>query len=203
MAYYAYVRCSTNLQDTESQRFAVMEYCNAKRILIDEWITETASGSIHFRKRLLGTLVDKVQPGDWIICPELSRIGRSVYATMEVLSLLMTKKVHVHCIKENLDIGDDLNSSILSFAFGISSQIERNLISQRTRESMQKMKSEGRVLGRPVGSLGKSRLDDKRDLVIDFLSRGVSKSSICKITGVTAPTLDSFLITRNIKVEKK
>ena len=203
MAYYAYIRVSTNLQDTDSQRFEVMKYCDTKKITITEWVSETASGSIHFKKRLLGALIEKVQASDWVICPELSRISRSIYATMEILSILMQKKVHVHCIKENMDIGDDLNSSILAFAFGVSSQIERNLISQRTRESMQKMKAEGRKLGRPKGVNGKSRLDEKRDLIVDFLSKGVSKSSICKITGVTAPTLDSFLITRKIKVEKK
>ena len=203
MSYYAYIRCSTNLQDTESQRFAVMEYCNSKRILIDEWVTETVSGSVHFKKRLLGELINKVQPNDWIICPELSRIGRSVYSTMEVLSILMNKKVHIHCIKENLDIGDDLNSSILSFAFGISSQIERNLISQRTKDAMQKMKSEGRTLGRPKGSYSSSKLDVHKEMIIDLLSKGVSLSSICKITSVTAPTLYSFIKTRNIKVDKK
>ena len=115
----------------------------------------------------------------------------------------MQKKVHVHCIKENLDIGDDLNSSILSFAFGISSQVEKVLISQRTKEALAKLKADGRTLGRPIGSYGKSKLDEKKDLIIDFLSKGVSKSSICKITGVTAPTLDSFIKTRNIKIHKK
>ena len=190
---YAYIRVSTDKQTLENQMFEIENYCNSRNIVIDKWVKETVSGSITFRKRTLGSLLRKVTLNDIIVCSELSRLGRSIFMIMDVLSLCMRKGCRVYTIKENYTLGDNIESKVLAFAFGLSAEIERNLISQRTREALQRIKSEGRKLGRPKGSMGKkNKLTGMENIIMGYLP-DYSKKEICRKIGVSTSTLYRFL----------
>ena len=149
---YGYIRVSTDKQTVENQRFEITNFCNKEHLNIDGWIEETISGCKNYDKRKLGNLLNKVQKNDLIICAELSRLGRNLFMIMEILNVCMNKECKVWTIKDNYRLGDDIQSKVLAFAFGLSAEIERNLISQRTKEALARKKAEGVQIGRIKGS---------------------------------------------------
>ena len=193
---YGYIRVSSDKQTVENQRFEINNFCLKENLHIDGWIEETISGTRAYNKRQLGVLLKKVQKDDLIICAELSRLGRSLFMIMEILSLCMKKECKVWTIKDNYRLGDDIQSKVLAFAFGLSAEIERNLISQRTKEALARKKAEGVVLGRPKGrktSPQKHKLHGKEVLIDELLKQDVSKRQIAKICKVDRNTLARFL----------
>ena len=162
---------------------------------------ETISGTKSYDKRQLGRLLNKVRKDDLIICAELSRLGRNLFMIMEILNICMTKECRVWTIKDNYRLGDDIQSKVLAFAFGLSAEIERNLISQRTKEALARRKAEGVVLGRPKGrknSPDKYKLSGKETLIKELLSVNVSKRKIARICKVDRNTLARFIKERFI-----
>lgn len=193
---YGYIRVSSDKQTVENQRFEINNFCLKEDLHIDGWIEETISGTRAYNKRQLGVLLKKVQKDDLIICAELSRLGRSLFMIMEILSLCMKKECKVWTIKDNYRLGDDIQSKVLAFAFGLSAEIERNLISQRTKEALARKKAEGVVLGRPKGrktSPQKHKLHGKEVLIDELIKQDVSKRQIAKICKVDRNTLARFL----------
>lgn len=148
---YGYIRVSSDKQTVENQRFEINNFCGRRQIAVEDWIEETISGTKNYDKRQLGRLLKRVRKDDIIICSELSRLGRNLFMTMEILNICMTKECRVWTIKDNYRLGDDIQSKVLAFAFGLSAEIERNLISQRTKEALARKKAEGVILGRPKG----------------------------------------------------
>ncbi len=148
---YGYIRVSSDKQTVENQRFEIEQFCLREGMSVDGWIEETVSGTKPYSKRQLGKLLKHVGAGDMIICSELSRLGRSLYMIMEILSYCMRRGCVVWTIKDGYRLGDDIQSKVLAFAFGLSAEIERNLISQRTREALARIKAEGKHIGRPKG----------------------------------------------------
>ena len=162
---------------------------------------ETISGTKSYDKRQLGRLLNKVRKDDLIICAELSRLGRNLFMIMEKLNICMTKECRVWTIKDNYRLGDDIQSKVLAFAFGLSAEIERNLISQRTKEALARKKAEGVILGRPKGrknSPDKYKLSGKETLIKELLSVNVSKRKIARICKVDRNTLARFIKERFI-----
>lgn len=193
---YGYIRVSSDRQTVENQRFEIRNFCRREGLSIDGWIEETISGTKSYSKRQLGVLLKRVQKDDLIICAELSRLGRNLFMIMEILNICMTKECRVWTIKDNYRLGEDIQSKVLAFAFGLSAEIERNLISQRTKEALARKKSEGVVLGRPKGrktAPEKHKLYKKRNLINELLSIGMSKNKIAKICKVDRNTLARFL----------
>lgn len=193
---YGYIRVSSDKQTVENQRFEINKFCKRDGSHIDGWIEETISGTKSYNKRELGKLLKKVQKDDIIICSELSRLGRNLFMIMEILNICMTKECKVWTIKDNYRLGDDIQSKVLAFAFGLSAEIERNLISQRTKEALARKKAEGVVLGRPKGRLSdpeKYKLYSKTALIQELLKVGTSKRKIAKICKVDRNTLDRFI----------
>lgn len=187
---------SSDKQTVENQRFEINKFCSRENIQIDGWIEETISGTKSYTKRQLGNLLKKIKKDDLIICAELSRLGRNLFMIMEILNICMLKEAKVWTIKDNYRLGDDIQSKVLAFAFGLSAEIERNLISQRTKEALTRKKAEGVVLGRPKGktnSYGKYKLSSKKKQIQRLMSEGVSKRRIAKICKVDRSTLDRFL----------
>lgn len=171
---YAYIRVSTVQQDTEKQKFEIFNLAHSKSIKIDEFVEEKVSGSKHYKERLLGNLIQNLKKEDVILITELSRFGRSLLEIMEIMSQIMQNDVKVYVAKGNIEIGKNIQSKVLAFAFGLAAEIERELISSRTKESLSKLKSEGKILGRPKGSLSKSKLDGKEKEIDYYLSKQIS-----------------------------
>lgn len=201
---YGYIRVSSDKQTVENQRFEISNFCERENMNIDGWIEETISGTKSYNKRELGRLLNKVQKDDLIICAELSRLGRNLFMIMEILNICMTKECRVWTIKDNYRLGEDIQSKVLAFAFGLSAEIERNLISQRTKEALARKKANGIVLGRPKGkrtSPEKHKLFPKKTLIIGLLKEKISKRQIAKICKVNRNTLARY-IAEVIEVEK-
>jgi DNA invertase Pin-like site-specific DNA recombinase len=192
---YGYIRVSTDHQTVENQRFEINRFCEKNAIHVDDWIEETISGSKNYTKRQLGRLLRKVHKDDIIICTELSRLGRSLFMIMEILNLCMSRECRVWTIKDNYRLGDDIQSKVLAFAFGLSAEIERNLISQRTKEALARKKTEGVRLGRPVGSKSRQstyKLYKKDYLIRKLLSEGHSFRKIALILHVNKETVRKY-----------
>lgn len=193
---YGYIRVSSDKQTVENQRFEINNFCEKQNLTINDWIEETISGTKNYSKRQLGQLLRKVSKDDIIICSELSRLGRNLFMIMEILNVCMTKECRVWTIKDNYRLGEDIQSKVLAFAFGLSAEIERNLISQRTKEALARKKAEGVVLGRPVGRKTdetKYKLYSKKNLISELLKAGVSRRKIAKICKADRNTLCRFI----------
>lgn len=193
---YGYIRVSSDKQTVENQRFEILRFCERQGIAIDGWIEETISGTKDWSVRRLGKLLKKVRNGDLIICSELSRLGRNLFMIMEILNICMMRGCRVWTIKDNYRLGDDIPSKVLAFAFGLSAEIERNLISQRTKEALARKKSEGVTLGRPTGSvnaLERLKLYHKKDYIMSMLDSGKSYRRIASDCHVDRKTLMRFL----------
>lgn len=193
---YGYIRVSSDQQTVENQRFEINNFCAKERMSIDGWIEETISGTKNYNSRQLGKLLKMTTKGDLIICAELSRLGRNLFMIMEILNICMNKECRVWTIKDNYRLGDDIQSKVLAFAFGLSAEIERNLISQRTKEALARKKAEGVILGRPKGIKSrpeKYKLFGKQKLITELLLADVSKRKIAEICKVDRNTLARFL----------
>lgn len=193
---YAYVRVSTDKQTLENQEFEIKKYCEQENIKIDQWITETISGTRDYEKRKLGKLLKRLKAGDMIISSEISRLGRNLLQIMTILNICMKKEVQVLTIKDNYHLGADIQSKVLAFAFGLAAEIERNLISQRTKEALTRIKASGRKLGRQFGCKNKKHiLDGKEKEINSLIEKGVTKTRIAKIMGVSSKTIYNFMRT--------
>lgn len=196
---YGYIRVSTDKQTVENQRFEILEFAKRNSIVLDSWIEETVSGTIRPENRALGKLLDSIQKDDLIICSELSRLGRSLFMIMSILNKLMEKGARIWTIKDGYRLGDDIQSKVLAFAFGLSAEIERNLISQRTKEALERKKAEGQKLGRPKGSTTEtSKLDGAEIGATIMLMQGISVNQMAKLYGVHRNTVKKFIATKRL-----
>ncbi|NLI41857.1 MAG: master DNA invertase Mpi family serine-type recombinase [Caldisericales bacterium] len=200
---FGYIRVSSDKQTVENQRYEIHKFAQKENIQIDNWIEETISGTKNYDKRALGKLLKEVGKDDLIICAELSRLGRNMFMIMEILNICMTKECKVWTIKDSYRLGQDIQSKVLAFAFGLSAEIERNLISQRTKEALARKKTEGVVLGRPKGRKSAHlKLSGKENQIRELLMHGTSKSEIARILKVNRMTVASF-IRLNISLDDK
>lgn len=191
---YGYIRVSSDKQTVENQRFVINRFCSDNGMAIDGWIEETISGTKSYNKRELGKLLKRVQKDDLIICAELSRLGRNLFMIMEILNICMTKECRVWTIKDNYRLGEDIQSKVLAFAFGLSAEIERNLISQRTKEALARKKAEGAKLGRAEGSRNQThKLDGCEKRIQIMIAKGYKKAKIAKSLRVHRCTLYRYL----------
>ena len=203
---YGYIRVSSDKQTVENQRFEINKFCEKQNLVINDWIEETISGTKNYTKRQLGNLLKKVKKNDIIICSELSRLGRNLFMIMEILNICMTKECRVWTIKDNYRLGDDIQSKVLAFAFGLSAEIERNLISQRTKEALARLKSEGKSLGRSKGRRNNTLnvvCVSKHEYILKQLSKGVSIPQIAKRIKVARGTLYRYLAYTGIREPTK
>jgi DNA invertase Pin-like site-specific DNA recombinase len=193
---YGYIRVSSDKQTVENQRFEINSFCEKEKLIIDGWIEETISGTKSYNKRELGKLLKKIKKDDLIICAELSRLGRNLFMIMEILNICMNKECKVWTIKDSYRLGDDIQSKVLAFAFGLSAEIERNLISQRTKEALARKKAEGIVLGRTKGVRCRlnPKCESKHKWIVEELEKRVPKEKIAETLNVSVSTLYRYLI---------
>jgi DNA invertase Pin-like site-specific DNA recombinase len=199
---YGYVRISSKKQDTDKQGYELLRYAFDKKLELTDIIYETVSGRKSYKKRKLGTVINKLAKDDSIVVTELSRFGRSLLEIMEILNVIMKKEAKIFVTKGNLELGENIQSKVLAFAFGLASEIERELISSRTKEALAKLKAEGKHIGRPKGSLSKSKLDGKQEEIYYYLRKGISITSICKLMDISPSAFYNFCRSRKIDLKR-
>ena len=199
---YGYIRVSTDRQTVANQRYEISSFCQKEHLVVDGWIQETISGTKRADERELGRLLALVNKGDLIVCAELSRLGRSLFMIMDILNTCMQKECRVWTIKEGYRLGEDIQSKVLAFAFGLSAEIERQLISERTREALARKRAEGTALGRKKGSHNMHYiLDRKAETIYGMLEKGCSREKIAKACGVSKGTVIRWLKRNGISAE--
>ena len=191
---YGYIRTSTDKQNNENQRFEIEQFANNNNLKIDQWIEETISSKKDLEERKLGKLLKKIKQDDIIIATELSRLGRNLLQVMSILHHCMNIGCQVWTLKDNYRLGADIQSKVLAFAFGLSAEIERTMISQRTKRCLDRLRAEGKHIGRKKGSKNKNtKLSGKDDLIKTLLSQNISKTQIAKMLKVDYTTLYKYL----------
>ena len=202
---YAYLRVSTGKQDGQNQRVGVDALATARGLHIDEYIDdEGVSGTVEPEKRELGKLLGKLKRGDVLLASEISRLGRSLFMIFRILEYCMNNGVTIMTAKDGYTLGNDIQSKVMAFAFGLSAEIERNLISQRTKEALTRKVNEGVVLGRPKGrktSPSKHKLFQKDEIICELLICGISQRKTAKLLHVDRNTLANFMQKSEIILE--
>ena len=194
MTNYGYIRVSTDKQTTENQRFEIMRFSETHSITIDKWIEESISAGCDLKKRKLWRLMKKLKRGDLIITSEISRLGRNLLQVMSILNFCLNNDTRIWTVKDSFRLGDDIQSKVLAFAFGLSAEIERNLISQRTKEALLRKKSEGIILGRPKGRKSNIlKLSNHDKKIREFVAAKMSKTQIAKKLGVHRSTVSNYI----------
>ena len=190
---YGYIRVSSDKQTVENQRFEIRQFCEKNNMVVEKWIEETISGTKIPEKRRLGILLNDICADDLIICSELSRLGRNLFMIMSILSRCLDIGAKIWTIKDGYRLGNDIQSKVLAFAFGLSAEIERDLISQRTKEALARCKAEGKKLGRPFGMTVRLKLSGHEDEIRLMLSQGFTKAAIGRRFGTSRDTVRFFI----------
>jgi DNA invertase Pin-like site-specific DNA recombinase len=197
---YGYIRVSTDKQTTENQRFEILKYADEKQLHVDRWIEETISATKKLSDRKLGALIERMREDDILIVTELSRLGRSILEVMSILHTLMEKDVKVFTTKERYELGNNISSKVLAFAFSLSAEIERSMISSRTKEALARKRHEGKRLGRPKGTLSSvTKLTGKDDLIREYLEKRIPQSVMARLLGVSRLTVRHYIRTRKLQ----
>jgi DNA invertase Pin-like site-specific DNA recombinase len=200
MKTLAYLRVSKDTQDVKNQKLAILEFAQREKIEIHHFIELSVSSRKSTKERKIDQLLEQLSLGDTLIVSELSRMGRSVGEIITTVDKLFKKNIRFMAIKEGIRLNGEqsLQTKVMITMFSLFAEIERELISMRTKEALAKAKAEGKKLGRPKGALGKSKLDSRKEEVEKLLNLKVSKASIAKITGVDRSTLYNFIKSRGI-----
>ena len=194
MAVFGYIRVSSAKQNCDHQHYEIQQFAEHNNINVDKWIEETISSRKPLNKRKLGQLLNELQDGDILIAAAISRLGRSMMEVMRILETCLNKNCEVWTIKEHYRLGNDIQSKVMAFAFGLSAEIERNLISQRTKASLESIKASGKKIGRPFAASSKKlKLSKNTKKVKKFLEMGLTHYRIGKILGVKPATVSHFV----------
>ena len=200
MKTVAYLRVSTGSQDQSNQKLAVLEYARQKHFAIDQFIQVRVSTRKSPAQRRIEELLDLLKEGDRLVVSELSRLGRSLGQVIHIVEELVHRKILFVAIKETIRFEgkQDMQTKVMIALFGLFAEVERDLISERTKEGLSAARAKGRLLGRPKGALGKSKLDGKEEEIAKLLEKDVSKSSIAKIVEVSRTALLHFIRSRKL-----
>lgn len=198
---YGYLRVSTQKQTLENQKFEILEYCKNNNLSTNiSFMEDVKSGTVTYKDRTLGKLLRKLKKEDILIISEISRLGRSMLMVMEILNQLLTKGVTLISVKENMIFDNTISSKVITFAFSLSAEIERNLISQRTKEALALRKEQGIKLGRPFNSKNKSYKLDKYKTKIQkmLLDKNNSIYRVSKVCKCNLNTLKNYIKRNNL-----
>ena len=188
-----YLRVSTEKQNPENQRDEIRRFAEEKSLAVDSWVVETASGKIAHKKRKLGRLLRKMNKGDTLIVTEISRLSRSLTEIMAIMGECLDREINIYTTKERYTFDNSINSKVLCFAFGLVAEIERNLISMRTKEALALKRAEGVRLGRRPGSDVKMQvIRDNSARIEAMLASGMTVTKICRKIGISRNTWYKF-----------
>ena len=196
----AYLRVSTADQNTEKNKSEILLFTNERKFGNVKFFEETVSGKKSWKEREIKNIIDELDEGDRLIVPELSRLGRSMLEIMEILAVAREKGIHIYDIKGNWELNGSIQSKVMAMVFSIAAEIERDLISSRTKEALQARKAAGVKLGRPIGP-GKSKLDKYREEIIALMKTGSTKTYIARKYGTSLPNFYNWMKKNKISVE--
>ena len=197
---YGYVRVSTDHQNTENQKFEIKKFAEKQGLVIDRWIEEVISSTKDLNKRKLGQLLKHVKSDDLIIASELSRLGRNLLQVMSILHYCMDVGARIWTIKDNYRLGADITSKVLAFAFGLSAEIERNLISQRTKEALARLKAEGKLGSGNKRHIYKRKLEGCEQYILQKMQDGWSQTKIARKLHCHRDTVRKFVRARHLDI---
>lgn len=190
----AYLRVSTDKQTLENQRSEIIRFSKSKGLCIDNWVEEIVSGKVKDSDRKLGITLKRLKKGDIIIVSELSRLSRTLLDIMAIMHSLLNRGITLYSVKENFCLADNISSKVILFAFGLAAEIERDLISTRTKEALAARKEQGIVLGRKPGVCPKiDYLKSNEKAILQDLDRGSNIIVLCRKYGVSRGTMSKFL----------
>ncbi|WP_028316665.1 recombinase family protein [Desulfatibacillum aliphaticivorans] len=201
MRTIAYLRVSTDRQDVDNQRLEILNLANEKSLGQVEFIEDSVSGKVSWKKRKLGELVERLETGDVLLTAELSRLGRSMLEIMEILALCVEREIRVYAAKGNWSLDGTMQSKIVAMVFAMAAEIERDLISQRTKAALATRKAQGKKLGRPQG-VGRSKLDAHEAWIRELAGLGVTKKSIAEQLGTSVRNLSNWMKKHGIQRRK-
>ena len=198
----AYLRVSTLEQNIEKNKSEILHLANDKALGKIEFVEEKVSGKIHWKQRKIGEIIEVLQKGDTILLNEFSRLGRSMLECMEIISIATQKGINIYTVKGNWQLDGSIQSKVMAMVFSMASEIERDLISKRTKEALQTKKANGMKLGRPKGP-GKSKLDAHKEEIEALLKNGSTKKFIAKRYNSTPANLFNWLRKNKINVDRE
>jgi DNA invertase Pin-like site-specific DNA recombinase len=196
----AYLRVSTADQNTEKNKSEILFFANERKFGNVNFVEETVSGKKSWKEREIKKIIEELDEGDRLIVPELSRLGRSMLEIMEILAVAKDKGIHIYDIKGNWELNGSIQSKVMAMVFSIAAEIERDLISSRTKEALKARKAAGVKLGRPKGP-GKSKLDKNKEEIIALLKTGSTKTYLSKKYETSLPNFYNWMKKNNITVE--
>jgi DNA invertase Pin-like site-specific DNA recombinase len=195
---YGYCRVSTQHQHEENQHFVIENFAKHNNLNIDVWVEEKISSSKKLSERKLGTLLKTLKGGDILITTEISRLGRSLLEVMGILQHCLEQECQVWTLKENFRLGADIQSKVLAFAFGLSAELSKQLLQERVRESLARLKAKGKKLGCPRGASSKKlKLQRNQKRLNELVATGISKTEIARIMGVHKSTVYKYMNTND------
>ena len=194
MANFAYLRVSTDEQDVNNQKHGLLEYCNQKELTGIEFIIDSVSGKHPWRERKLGEMIKRMQAGDNLVFAEISRMARSTLQVLEILSACADKEINVYIAKQQMHLDGSMQAKITATVLGLAAEIEREFISQRTKEALAARKAKGLALGRPEGAKNKSYpLDKHKEDIKKYLKMGLSLSAVAKLVQAPRSTVNDYI----------
>ena len=196
-----YLRVSTLEQDVEKNKSDILRLANEKQLFGVRWIEEKISGTKNWKERKLGEVFNTLTKGDAIIVSELSRLGRSTLQILEIMQLAKERGIGVYAVKGAWTLNGTMESKIVMTMLAMIAEIERDLISERTKEGLRARRAAGVVLGRPKGP-GKSKLDQYKEEIVALLNNGSTKTFVAKRYGTSMPNLLNWLTKNDVKPEK-
>lgn len=201
--YFGYLRVSTEGQEVESQKLGLLEYANRHGFAPMELVSETVSRAADWRGRQLGALLERVGRGDIILTPEFTRLAATPGQVFTFLEAVTAKGVVLHVTKTGTVMDGSMQSQLLASVFSMASMIELSFIRERTKEGLRRAKIEGKQLGRPPGSTGRLKLDDRQDEIKGYIAIGLPKRKMAKALGVAYNTLDRFIDRKKLDIDKR
>lgn len=197
-----YIRMSTGEQDLEKNKADILLLANDKKLGNVDFVLETASGTLSWKKRKIAQIIEELREGDSLIVSELSRIGRSMLEIMQVLAIALEKGINIYAVKGKWQLDQSIQSKIIAMVFAMAAEIERDLISKRTKEALKAKKAAGVKLGRPKG-IGKSKLDPYKLEIEALLNNGSTQKFIANRYGTTEANLSLWLKKHGLKHNRK
>jgi DNA invertase Pin-like site-specific DNA recombinase len=195
---FAYLRVSTDAQDTENQKHGIKQYAKEKGFDEIDYVPDSVSSKVNWKERKLGEMINNAASGDTIIFSEISRMARSTLQVLEIMRDCAEKSVEVHIVKTKMIVDDSIQSKTMILIHGLVAEMEKDLISVRTKEALARKKAEGVVLGRPKGKPTISKLDKEKDRIAELRKAGVNVSDIARLVVASRATVHNWLKVNNL-----